>query len=441
MPTLLIVDDDANIRESLRDRFAARGHDVSTAVDGKDALVKIRRDRPDLVLLDIQMPELDGIGVLQKLQQDGIDVTVVVITAFGTVDRAVQAMKNGAYDFIQKPFEPALVEETVKRALERTNLLGENRALKAGKDEAGPVAEDPRSKETLDLAVRAAKSAATVLLLGESGTGKEVLAHEIHRRSPRAAGPFVAVNCVAIPETLLESELFGHEKGSFTGAIARRQGKVELAHRGTLFLDEIGDITPGFQAKLLRVLQERAFERVGGNETIHVDIRVVAATNRDLKAAVSEGKFREDLFYRLNVVSIPVPPLRERRGDIRALVQRFVAGAAREAKRPAPAVPEEVLRLIEAQPWPGNVRELKNVIERAVVLLEGDELTPGDLPQEMAAAGSGAVPGGFHDQVAEQRKKIVKDALERCGGNQTRAAEVLGLQRTYLARLIRQMGL
>ncbi|MCC6739109.1 MAG: sigma-54-dependent Fis family transcriptional regulator [Planctomycetia bacterium] len=439
MPTLLIVDDDANIRESLRDRFAARGHDVSTAVDGKDALVKIRRDRPDLVLLDLQMPELDGIGVLPKLQQDGIDVTVVVITAFGTVDRAVPAMTNGAYAFIPKPFEPALVEETVKRALERTNLQCENRALRAGPDESGPVAEDPRSKETLELAARAAKSAATVLLLGESGTGKEVLAHEIHRRSPRAAGPFVAVNCVAIPETLLESELFGHEKGAFTGAVARRQGKVELAHRGTLFLDEIGDITPGFQAKLLRVLQERAFERVGGNETIHVDIRVVAATNRDLKAAVSEGKFREDLFYRLNVISIPVPALRERRGDVRPLVQRFVAGAAREAKRPVPAVPDEVMRLLEAQPWPGNVRELKNVVERAVVLLEGDELTAGDLPAEMISAGGGAAPGGFHDQVAEQRKRIVKEALERTGGNQTKAAELLGLQRTYLARLIRQM--
>ncbi|MEK7466538.1 MAG: sigma-54 dependent transcriptional regulator [Planctomycetota bacterium] len=441
MANLLIVDDDANIRDSLRDRFQARGHEVSTAVDGKDALVKIRRERPDLVLLDLQMPELDGIGVLQKLQQDGIEVTVVVITAFGTVDRAVQAMKNGAYDFIQKPFEPALIEETVKRALERTNLQVENRALRAGKEESGPVAEDPRSKEILELAGKAAKSAATVLLLGESGTGKEVLAHEIHRRSPRAAGPFVAVNCVAIPETLLESELFGHEKGSFTGAVARRQGKVELAHHGTLFLDEIGDITAGFQAKLLRVLQERAFERVGGNETIHVDIRVVAATNRDLKTAVSEGKFREDLFYRLNVVSIPVPPLRDRRGDVRVLVQKFVAGAARESRRPAPKVPEEVMKILEAQPWPGNVRELKNVVERAVVLLEGDELTPGDLPAEMVTAGGSGTPGGFHDQVAEQRKQIVKDALERCSGNQTRAAELLGLQRTYLARLIRQMGL
>lgn len=441
MANLLIVDDDAHIRDSLRDRFAARGHEVATAVDGKDALVKIRRERPDLVLLDLQMPELDGIGVLQKLQQDGIDVTVVVITAFGTVDRAVQAMKNGAYDFIQKPFEPALIEETVKRALERMTLQVENRALRAGREESGPVAEDPKSKETLDLATRAAKSAATVLLLGESGTGKEVLAHEIHRRSPRAAGPFVAVNCVALTETLLESELFGHEKGSFTGAVARRTGKVETAHRGTLFLDEIGDITPGFQAKLLRVLQERAFERVGGNETIHVDIRVLAATNRDLKAAVSEGKFREDLFYRLNVVSIPVPALRERRGDIRPLVQKFVAGAAKESRRAAPRVPEDVMRLLEAQAWPGNVRELKNVVERAVVLLEGDELTIGDLPAEMMMSGSGGVAGGFHDQVADQRKKIVREALERSGGNQTKAAELLGLQRTYLARLIRQMGL
>jgi len=440
MAQLLIVDDDAHIRDSLRDRLAARGHEVTTAVDGKDALVKIRRERPDLVLLDLQMPELDGIGVLQKLQQDGSDVTVVVITAFGTIERAVQAMKAGAYDFIQKPFEPALIEETVRRALERTSLRTENRALRLGRDETEPVAEDPKSREALDLASRAAKSAATVLLLGESGTGKEVLAREIHRRSPRAAGPFVAVNCVAIPETLLESELFGHEKGSFTGATGRRIGKVELAHRGTLFLDEIGDITAGFQSKLLRVLQERSFERVGGNETVAVDIRVLAATNRDLKAAVSEGRFREDLFYRLNVVSISVPALRERRGDIRALVKRFLEGACREGKRPVPRVAEETLRFLEGQAWPGNVRELKNVIERAVVLLEGEELGLDDLPAEMLVTGGGT-PGGFHEQVAEFRRKTVRETLDRFGGNQTKAAEALGLQRTYLARLIRQMGI
>ncbi|NUN48910.1 MAG: sigma-54-dependent Fis family transcriptional regulator [Candidatus Brocadiae bacterium] len=440
MPNLLIVDDDPGILSALRDRFVARGHDVTTAVDGKDALVKIRRERPDLVLLDLQLPELDGIGVLQKLRDDGIELTVVVITAFGTVDRAVAAMKAGAWDFIQKPFEPALVEETVRRALEREGLRTENRALRASREDADPVAEDPRSKELLDVVARAAKSAATVLLLGESGTGKEVLAREIHRRSPRAGGPFVAVNCVAITETLLESELFGHEKGSFTGAVGRRQGKVEQAHRGTLFLDEIGDITPGFQSKLLRVLQERAFERVGGNETIRVDIRVVAATNRDLKAAVAEGKFREDLFYRLNVVTLSVPALRERRADIRPLVERFLAGASREAKRPVPRVGEEVLRFLEAQEWPGNVRELKNVVERAVVLLDGDELTLDDLPAEMLSGGGGVTPGGFHERVAEFRRKLIREALEASGGNQTRAAEALGLQRTYLARLIRQMG-
>ncbi|MBI2924030.1 MAG: sigma-54-dependent Fis family transcriptional regulator, partial [Planctomycetes bacterium] len=430
MPHLLIVDDDPHILASLKERLEARGHDVDTAVDGKDALVKIRRERPDLILLDLQLPELDGIGVLKKLQEEGTDVTVVVITAFGTVERAVQAMKAGAYDFIQKPFEPALVEETIRRALERANLRTENRALRAGREEVEPVSEDPRSKEALDLAARAAKSAATVLLLGESGTGKEVLAREIHRRSPRAAGPFVAVNCVALPENLLESELFGHEKGSFTGATGRRIGKVEMAHRGTLFLDEIGDIPAAFQAKLLRVLQERSFERVGGNETIAVDIRVVAATNRDLKAAVSEGRFREDLFYRLNVVSISMPPLRERKGDIRPLVRRFLEGACREAKRALPRVGEDVLRFLEAHAWPGNVRELKNVIERAVVLLESEELGLEDLPGEILSTGEAGVPGGFHAQVAEFRKKLVREALERCGGNQTKAAEALGLQRT-----------
>jgi DNA-binding NtrC family response regulator len=442
MSTLLIVDDDPGILAALRDRFAARGHDVATAVDGKDALVKIRRERPDLVLLDLQLPEIDGMGVLQKLQQEGVETTVIVITAFGSVDRAVAAMRAGAYDFIQKPFEPSLVEETVRRALERSVLRTENRALRGSRDEADPVAEDPKSKEALELAARAAKSAATVLLLGESGTGKEVLAREIHRRSPRAAGPFVAVNCVAIPETLLESELFGHEKGAFTGAVGRRQGKVELAHRGTLFLDEIGDITPGFQAKLLRVLQERAFERVGGNETFHVDIRVLAATNRDLKGAVAEGRFREDLFYRLNVVSISVPSLRERRGDIRPLVARFLAGAAREAKRSVPRPAEELLRFLEAYPWPGNVRELRNVVERAVVLCDGEALGIEDLPAEMLSSGeAAAAAGGFHEQVAEFRKKLIRETLERCQGNQTKAAEQLGLQRTYLARLIRQMGL
>ncbi|MBI5367173.1 MAG: sigma-54-dependent Fis family transcriptional regulator [Planctomycetes bacterium] len=466
MAQLLIVDDDPHIRQSLLDRLASRGYDVAGAGTVRDAYAAIRRDRPDLVLLDLSLPDGDGVALLERLRAEELDVTVVVITAFGTVERAVAAMKAGAYDFIQKPFEPSLVEETIRRGLERTNLRRENSALRLGRADVEPVIADPRTREVFELAGRAARTGATILLLGESGTGKEVLAREIHRKSPRAAGPFIAVNCVALPEGLLESELFGHEKGAFTGAHARRIGKIEAAHRGTLFLDEIGDIPAPFQAKLLRVLQERTFERVGGNEGIAVDLRVVAATHRDLKARVADGRFREDLYYRLNVVVLPVPPLRERGGDVRELVRYFLEQACREAHRPAPRVAEPALALLEAYPWPGNVRELKNVVERTVALFDGEEVGAADLPQELldtalaagggagagaadpaggggGAAGSVGVPGlgDFHARVADYRKRLILEALERAGGNQTRAADALGLQRTYLARLIKQLGL
>ncbi|MBI3270349.1 MAG: sigma-54-dependent Fis family transcriptional regulator [Planctomycetes bacterium] len=445
MGQLLIVDDDEHILQAVAERFTALGHEVSTATSGREALSKIRRDRPDLVLLDLQLPDGDGLSVLAELRQDGLEVTVVVLTAYGTVERAVQAMKSGAYDFIQKPFETALVEETVKRALERSALQRECSALRMARVECEPVAEDPRTREAFAFAARAARSAATVLLLGESGTGKEVVARELHRLSPRARGPLVAVNCAALTETLLESELFGHEKGAFTGAAARRIGRIEAAHRGTLFLDEVGDIPPSFQVKLLRVLQERAFERVGGNAPITVDTRVVAATNRDLKALVGEGKFREDLFYRLNVLSLRLPPLRERRADIRPLVVRFLEDSCREAHRAVPRVSEEAFGLLEAHAWPGNVRELKNVVERTVCLLDGEEIAAHDLPEELrgapGAAGASEPADGFHVKVHEYRRGLLREALERAGGNQTKAAEALGLQRTYLARLIRQFGL
>jgi two-component system NtrC family response regulator len=431
MAKLLIVDDDPHILQSLKERFVARGHAVATAASGREALAAVRRERPDILLLDLQLPDGDGISVLERLRQDEIEVTTIMITAFGTVDRAVQAIKAGAYDFIQKPFEPALVEETIRRALERAGLRHENRALKLGRDETDPVAEDPRTREVFDLADKAARTGATVLILGESGTGKEVIAHRIHRR-----GPFVAVNCVALNENLLESELFGHEKGAFTGAIARKIGKIELAHGGTLFLDEIGDVSPAFQAKMLRVLQERSFERVGGTETITVDVRVIAATHRDLKALVAQGKFREDLYYRLNVVVIAVPPLRERRADILPLAERFL----RTAARPGIRLREDAARILQAYPWPGNVRELRNVIERTVALLDGDEIGAAELPSDMLLSGD-APPGTFHGQVADFRKRLIKETLDRCDGNQTRAAEALGLQRTYLARLIKQLGL
>ena len=427
MPRILVVDDDPHIRQALVERFRARRFDVLSAGSGKEALARITRDHPDVTLLDLQLPDGDGFGVLGKLREEGIEATVVVITAFGTVDKAVQAMKEGAYDFIQKPFEPALVEETVRRALERSTL---RRAARAGGEPAivGLAAAQ-------ELARKAAKTDATVLLLGESGTGKEVLARAVHRWSDRSAGPFVAVNAAALAETLLESELFGHEKGAFTGAQARRAGKFELAHGGTIFLDEIGDIAPTLQAKLLRVLQERAFERVGGTETVTVDVRVVAATNRDLKKRVAEKLFREDLFYRLNVVTVTLPPLRERRADIRPLAEHFL----RELRAGARFSPD-ALAALERHDWPGNARELRNVVERATVLLEGNEVAPSDLPPEVLAGAS--LPAEcFHAQVDAYRKRLIQETLARFGGNQTRAAEALGLQRTYLARLIRQMGL
>jgi len=423
MARLLVVDDDAHIRQALVDRFVARKFDVSSAASGKDALSKISREHPDVVLLDLQLPEGDGFWVLQRLKEEAIEATVVVITAYGTVDRAVQVMKEGAYDFIQKPFEPALVEETVRRALERTSLKRTLRAQSAEPAILGLAG-------AVELAKKAAKTDATVLLLGESGTGKEVIARYIHRN-----GPFVAVNAAALAETLLESELFGHEKGAFTGAVARRAGKFELAHGGTLFLDEIGDISPGMQAKLLRVLQERAFERVGGTETLTVDVRIIAATNRDLKKAVAEGRFREDLYYRLNVISIPLAPLRERRADIQPLAEHFL----REIQPSARFTPAALAALWRYD-WPGNARELRNAVERAAAMNEGGEISPVDLPPEVLL--SGELPAdSFHGQVEDFRRRLIRETLARCGGNQTRAAEALKLQRTYLARLIRQLGI
>jgi DNA-binding NtrC family response regulator len=436
---ILLVDDDRSIREALAERFKARWH-VLQAGSGAEAL-EAARSGPDVILLDLQLPHGDGFSVLRGLKAEGIETTVIVITAYGTIERAVEAMREGAYDFIQKPFEPALLEETIRRALERSSLRRENRVLRESAREPSFVVADPKMEALVTTARRAAASASTVLVLGESGTGKEVLARQIHAWSPRASGPFVGVNCAALAETLLESELFGHEKGAFTGAVARKPGKVELAHGGTLLLDEIGDVSPAFQAKLLRVLQERSFERVGGTRPIEVDVRVIAATNKDLKKKVSEGTFREDLFYRLAVISLVLPPLRERPRDVRALAEHFVQDVARESKRAPLKLAPEALALLEGHAWPGNIRELRNAIERAVVLCQGDELGPLDLPPDLLEKPVGAAPGGYHERVDEFRRRVIREALDECGGNQTRAAEKLGLQRTYLARLIRQFGL
>ncbi|HEX6883212.1 MAG TPA: sigma-54 dependent transcriptional regulator, partial [Planctomycetota bacterium] len=349
-------------------------------------------------------------------------------------------MRAGAYDFLQKPFEPELVERTLARACERTQLLAQNRALQGARGGPEPVAVDPRSQALLARTRKAAQSDATVLLLGESGTGKEVLARELHRASPRADGPFVAVNCAALNEALLESELFGHEKGAFTGAHQARAGCIETAHGGTLFLDEVGDMSPALQAKCLRVLEERRFERVGGRRTLAVDLRLIAATNRDLAGRVAAGEFRADLFYRLNVIVLELPPLRERPLDVEALARHFVAGLAAEVKRPGLALSPEAVAALRAHPWPGNVRELRNACERAVVLAAGETLEPEDLGLEPGAEAADPA-GGFHGRVEAFRRELLRQTLAESGGNQSEAARRLGLQRTYLARLVRKYGL
>ncbi len=443
MTRILIVDDDSHIQEALAERFTHQGMDVSTAASGEEAIERLRQERPDVVLLDVQLPRGDGFQVLARIRELGIETTVVMITAYGTVERAVQAMREGAYDFLQKPFEPSLVESVIRRALERSSLLRKDRVQRA---QQGPteeiVCEDPAMKAVLEQARRAAASNATVLLLGESGTGKEVVARLLHRESPRGKEPFVAVNCVALPENLLESELFGHEKGAFTGASARRIGRVELADGGTVFLDEIGDVSGPFQAKLLRLLQERSFERVGGSEPIRADVRFVAATNRDLATAVAEKRFREDLYYRLNVIKLTLPPLRSRPADIVPLARHFLAVYAAEAKRTGMAFAEETVEVLRSYRWPGNVRELKNAVERAVVMAPGAEIQLSDLPPEvlLTTEGQGRT-GSYHDQILDFRKAILREALAQCGGNQTQAAERLGIQRTYLARLIKELEL
>ena len=435
---LLIVDDDVHILAALRERFLARGYQVDTAGDG-DAALRAVRQQPDAVILDLQLPRRDGISVLQRLLEDGVETTVIVITAHGSVAKAVEAMKAGAWDFLEKPFEAARLEEAVGRAVERSRLRRRDRAAAAPGGSGEPIAQSLVMQELLATAKKAAASDATVLLCGESGTGKEVLAQAIHRWSPRAHEAFVATNCAAVAETLAESELFGHERGAFTGADKRQPGRIELAHRGTLFLDEVGELPVALQSKLLRVLQERAFERVGGRDTIHVDTRVVAATNRDLPAAVAVATFREDLFYRLAVIPLTVPPLRERRDDIEPLARAFVAGFGAKAGRVV-TIADEALRRLRAHRWPGNVRELRNALERAVVLCEGEVLGADDLPPEVIQADE-LPPTGFHAQAEAYRRRLLVEALQRCGGSRTKAAELLGLQRTYLARMLRQYGL
>jgi DNA-binding NtrC family response regulator len=442
---ILIVDDEPFNLDVLEQELTDRGYAIVRARSGSEALQKVETVAPDLVLLDYMMPGMSGLDVLRALRDSDSDVPVVMITAHGSIEVAVQAMKLGAIDFVVKPFEPEHIVLAIQKALEHQRL---RREVAAFTQETGEryhlvTSASPAMAQAIDLARKAAASRATVLLLGESGTGKEVFARAIHAWSDRVHEPFVAINCVGLSRELLESELFGHEKGAFTGAHRLKKGKLELAHRGTVFLDEVGDISQELQTKLLRFLQERDFERVGGTRPISVDVRILAATNRDLEAAVKHGKFREDLYHRLNVIAITLPPLRERRGDIPELARYFVDRFSRETKKPFTGVAPEALQRLVAYAWPGNVRELANVIERAVVLSEGPHVAAHDLPPRVAAVASArpADAGTYQAAVNAYRRELIIGALGRTGGNRAAAATALGLNRTHLLRLIRALGI
>jgi DNA-binding NtrC family response regulator len=444
--SVLVVDDEVDIARILGDRLEAMGHEVQIAHDGEEALQMMQINLPGLVFLDIQMPRLNGMEVLKRIRKEGWELPVIVMTAYGTIAGAVEAMKEGATDFITKPFDTDHLRIVIDKALEQRGLKHQVAALRAEVDSRydSLIATSPRMAEVVDIARKAAQSDATVLLLGESGTGKDLLARSIHAWSNRRDKLFAPVNCVALSEELLESELFGHEKGAFTGASAQKRGKMEVADGGTVFLDEIGDMKPGLQAKLLRFLQNREFDRVGGTRTVKVNVRVIAATNRDLQAAVKAGIFRADLFYRLNVVSITVPPLRDRLEEIPQLAELFLKKNCREAKKSGMKLSATAVKKLMSHRWPGNVRELQNAIERAVVLKTGDTIEPDDLALQSMDMSPGEENGAdlpFHQSVEFHKKQIIKRALTRAGGSQTQAAELLELQRTYLARLIKQMGI
>jgi two-component system response regulator AtoC len=436
---ILVVDDDAASREMLARVLAAEGHVVSTAADGREALAAIERGAADLVVSDIRMPELDGYGLADRMRERAPGVPLVLVTAFGDVEGAVQAIRRGAYDYLSKPYDVDAIRLVVSRCLAQRALAAENAELRRQVREKyrleGAVGRSEPMLQVFKTAARVASSAATVLILGESGTGKEMVARAIHAASARAAGPFVAIDCGAIAEGVLESELFGHARGAFTGAQAPRRGLFEEAQRGTLFLDEIGDVGPALQARLLRALQEGEVRPVGTNEPVAVDVRVVAATNKDLATAVKEGRFREDLYYRLAVVTIRIPPLRERREDVPLLAEHF---AAKHARAEGAVVTPAALALLSAHAWPGNVRELENVIARALALNRSGVIVPEDLPEAVRGlpAGLGAPGGHERPTLAELERRYAATVLAEADGNKTRAAEILGIDRKTLYRIL-----
>lgn len=444
---ILIVDDDRDIATMLEDRLQASDYGTILAEDGVQALEKVEQEAPSLMLLDLDMPRLGGLEVLKRLPtiKQAEDIPVIVMTAHGSIEAAVEAMKHGAYDFLTKPLDKDHLLIVIGKALERASLKRHVACLKSEVDSryASIIGTSAKIRAVLEAAQRAAKSDAGVLLLGESGTGKELLARSIHQWSPRHAMPLVVINCVALTETLLENELFGHERGAFTGADRLQKGKLEMADGGTVFLDEIGDMSLPLQSKLLRVLQDREFHRVGGTRLVSVNIRIIAATNKDLKQAVKDGEFREDLFFRLNVIGLTLPPLRERLEDFPALAKFFLSRHAKEAKRPGMWFTPAALDALSRYSWPGNIRELDNVIARAVILSQTDLIEPEVLALDFNSPviKEDVIPYlrmPYHESMDAHSRHIIEQALHDADGNQTKAAERLKLQRTYLARLLKQ---
>ena len=437
---ILVVDDEANARTSLAEMLHDEGYDVESAADAFKALAKHEAFASHVVVTDIHMPGKSGIELLNELKAGDDPPAVVVMTAQGAISTAVEAMRAGAADYLQKPFELDELLVVIEKVLAERELRREARQLRARvRDRVAPgniVGTSALMQRVFEVVDQVAPSKATVLITGESGTGKELIANALHQRSPRVNGPFVKLHCAALAESLLESELFGHEKGAFTGALARKEGRFELANGGTLFLDEIGEISPSIQVKLLRFLQEHEFERVGGTQTIHVDVRVIAATNRKLADEVAKGKFREDLFYRLNVVALEMPALRDRRSDIPTLAQFFLERYAKQNARAVDSFAQQTLEILCAYDWPGNVRELENAIERAVVLTNGKVVEPVVLPPQIRPAvktGMPVVPGATMEEI---EKFAILEALKAAGGSTSKAAEMLGIStRTVQYRL------
>jgi two-component system, NtrC family, response regulator HydG len=448
-PEILVVDDESSHRQMIRAVLSAEGYEIKEADDGLKAISAVEEHFYDLVLIDIRMPKVDGIEALKKIKDTSPGIPVIIMTAYASVNTAVEALKAGAYDYLTKPLDIEELKILVAKALRFYRLEQENIYLKEQLnnrfDFSNIIGRSPAMKKLFETMALVAPSQATVLIVGESGTGKELIANAIHQNSDRAGQPLIKVNCAALPETLLESELFGHEKGAFTGALARKQGRFQMAHKSSIFLDEIGEMSPATQAKILRVLQEREFEPLGSNQTIQVDTRVIAATNKKLEEEIKKGRFREDLFYRINVVTIEVPPLRERHEDLALLADFFLKRYAEKNRRMINGFTPRAMDLLMRYNWSGNVRELENIVERAVIMARGEMITPMEFPENLKALDQeireARIDIAAGRSLKEVEKEMILRTLEETGGNRTHAADILGISRRTLQLKLKEYGL